>query len=142
MYLKTFAEYKEAIDLTRNEVALTEIKNGGKPLVIDFTAKWSAPCKKIRAVYEAQIEEYPELVFKKLDVDAVPEGSRADEIQNMPTFKIYMNGEVFSKLDLTSDKAVRKLLDGESYSKSEERNAKALKKLLDKAKEAWLERET
>ena len=92
MYLKTFAEYKEAIDLTKNEAALTEVQNGGKPLVIDFTAKWCPPCKRIRPIYEAQIDVYPEFVFRKMDVDANPEGARAAEILNMPTFKVYMNG--------------------------------------------------
>ena len=126
MYLKTFAEYKEAIDLTKNEAALTEVQNGGKPLVIDFTAKWCPPCKRIRPIYEAQIDVYPEFVFRKMDVDANPEGARAAEILNMPTFKVYMNGQEFSKMELTSEKS----------------SEKVLKKFLDKAKKAWLEKET
>ena len=66
MYLATKADYEAAIAATQN---------GGKPLVIDFTATWCPPCKRIGPIYEGHVPNYPELVMKKLDVDANAEGA-------------------------------------------------------------------
>ena len=52
------------------DAAIAAIANGGKPLVIDFTATWCPPCKMIGPIFEKHAANYPELVLKKVDVDA------------------------------------------------------------------------
>ena len=89
MYLTTKAEFEAAIAATAN---------GGKPLIIDFTATWCPPCKMIGPIYEAHAPNYPELVMKKIDVDANAEAAQAAQIQAMPTFKCYKNGAEFETI--------------------------------------------
>ena len=102
MYLATLADYNAAIAATQN---------GGKPLVIDFTATWCPPCKRIGPIYESKVSEYPELVLKKLDVDANAEGAAAAGIQCMPTFKVYKNGAEAEKMEGASDQGLVELLN-------------------------------
>ena len=94
IYLATKADYEAAIAAT---------SNGGKPLVIDFTATWCPPCKRIGPIFEGHVAGYPELVLKKLDVDANAEGAQAAGIQCMPTFKVYKNGAEAEKMEGASD---------------------------------------
>ena len=68
MYLNTLEDYKKAIAATAET---------GKPLVIDFTASWCPPCKKIGPIFEAQVSKYPELVLRKVDVDKNKEAAQA-----------------------------------------------------------------
>ena len=102
MYLATLADYNAAIAATQN---------GGKPLVIDFTATWCPPCKRIGPIYEGHVANYPELVLKKLDVDANAEGAAAAGIQCMPTFKVYKNGAEAEKMEGASDQGLVELLN-------------------------------
>ena len=55
-------------DLEAFELAVADTLKG-KPLVIDFTASWCPPCKRIGPIFEGLISKYPELVMKKVDVD-------------------------------------------------------------------------
>ena len=102
MYLATKADFDAAIAATAN---------GGKPLVIDFTATWCPPCKRIGPIYEGHVANYPELVLKKLDVDANAEGAQAAGIQAMPTFKVYKDGVEVNSMRGASDQGLIELLD-------------------------------
>ena len=62
MYLATLQEFKDAVAATVN----------GKPLIIEFTAAWSAPCKRIGPIYEDHVASYHELTMKRIDIDANP----------------------------------------------------------------------
>ena len=100
--LATKADFDAAIEAT---------KNGGKPLVIDFTATWCPPCQRIGPVYVAKMAEYPELVMMKVDVDANSEAAQAAGIQCMPTFKVYKNGAEAEKMEGASDQGLTDLLN-------------------------------
>ena len=102
MMLATKADYEAAIAATAN---------GGKPLVIDFTATWCPPCKRIGPIFVGHVANYPELVLKKLDVDANAEGAQAAGIQCMPTFKVYKNGAEAEKMEGASDQGLVDLLN-------------------------------
>merc|ERR1711962_38732 len=78
-YLDTKADYDEAL------------KN--PKVVIDFTATWCGPCKRIGPVFESLVEQYPDIKFFKVDVDKNGEVSELEGISAMPTFKFYLNGK-------------------------------------------------
>mmetsp|Transcript_10812 Transcript_10812/g.13590 ORF Transcript_10812/g.13590 Transcript_10812/m.13590 type:complete len:100 (-) Transcript_10812:3739-4038(-) len=79
MYIKTLAEFEG-------------LKAGDKPLIVDFTASWCPPCKRIAPIYERLAGENPDIVFKKVDVDEASEVAQANGIACMPTFKLFKGG--------------------------------------------------
>ena len=93
------------------DAAVAATADGGKPLVIDFTASWCPPCKRIGPIYEGHVANYPELVMKKLDVDANSEAAQAAGIQAMPTFKVYKNGAEVETMRGASDQGLIDLLN-------------------------------
>merc|ERR1712054_516239 len=101
LYLASKADFDAAIAATTD----------GKPLVIDFTASWCPPCRRIGPIYEGHIANYPELVMKKLDVNANGEAAQAAGIQAMPTFKVYKNGAEVETMRGASDQGLIDLLD-------------------------------
>ena len=102
MMLANKSDYLEAVAATAS---------GGKPLVIDFTATWCGPCQQIGPIFVGLVAKYPELVLKKLDVDANAEGAQEAEVDCMPTFKVYKNGKEVDKLEGADNRGLIKLLN-------------------------------
>ena len=101
LYLATKKDFEDAVAATKDD---------GKPLVIDFTATWCGPCKQIGPVYDGHVPDFPQLVMKKLDIDANAECKADAGIKSVPTFIVYKNGAEVDRLEFSSEKGLLELL--------------------------------
>lgn len=70
----------------------------GLPVVLDFSATWCGPCKKIAPYISEIAEEYDGRVnVGKCDVDDNDELTAKFGIRNVPTVLFIKNGEVVDK---------------------------------------------
>merc|ERR1739845_69925 len=96
-FLKTKAEYEQAI---------TEM------CVIDFTASWCPPCRRIAPKFEemSKDEAYEGIKFYKIDVDDNSDASAAAGISCMPTFQFYKDGQKADELQGANESELRSKL--------------------------------
>ena len=101
-YLATKADFDAAIAASADKL-----------LVIDFTATWCPPCKMIAPKFEAMANDYPDVTFRKIDVDANAEADQAAGIQCMPTFKYYKGGKEIegAKVEGASEAKIKEAID-------------------------------
>lgn len=76
-------ESKEEVDLILRS----------KYVVIDFSAKWCGPCKKIAPKYDAYSKYKQDVVFVHFDIDELQHPESAD-VSSVPTFKLYRDGRM------------------------------------------------
>lgn len=70
----------------------------GLPVVIDFSATWCGPCKKIAPIIEELAGEYDgKAIIGKCDVDENDELTSKFGIRNVPTVLFIKGGEVVDK---------------------------------------------
>lgn len=62
--------------------------------VIDFTATWCGPCQVVAPQFAELSNKNPGCNFYKVDVDEGEEIAQECDIQCMPTFKFYKNGQL------------------------------------------------
>ena len=80
------------------DATYAEIEATGLPLVIDFSATWCGPCKKIGPIIEELAGEYDGKVnIYKCDVDDNDDLTSKFGIRNVPTVLFIKNGEVVDK---------------------------------------------
>jgi thioredoxin 1 len=64
-----------------------------KPVVVDFTASWCAPCRLMGPVLDELAAEREDLRFVKLDVDTNQATTARYGVMSMPTFMVFDGGE-------------------------------------------------
>ncbi|CDI84271.1 thioredoxin, putative [Eimeria acervulina] len=62
-------------------------------VVVDFFATWCGPCKMIKPFLEEKSNSMTHITFCAVDVDENPELCEREEVQAMPTFKLYKDGK-------------------------------------------------
>ncbi|PWN48877.1 thioredoxin-domain-containing protein [Violaceomyces palustris] len=83
---------------------------GGKLVVVDFHAQWCGPCKVIAPVYENLAKQFTNVVFLKVDVDAVQPVAQKYSIRAMPTFLFIKNKSVVDTLQGANASKLQQLL--------------------------------
>ena len=71
-------------------------KNSERPVLFQFSAEWCGPCQSIEGNMEDFEKQYGDKIdFRYMDNDVFEDTDvwMTEEIANMPTFKVFQNGE-------------------------------------------------
>lgn len=90
-----------------------EVIGSETPVLVDFTATWCGPCKRLAPVVEALAEEYAGKVkIGKFDIDASPETPARFKVMAVPTLVFFKNGKEVDLLQgLAGKEAIKSKLD-------------------------------
>jgi len=115
-----------------------------KLVVVDFTASWCGPCKRIAPFFDELSTKYPRAVFLKVDVDQCQETAAGQGVSAMPTFMFFRNKTRLDKLQGADTKALEEKVKqhyGEEGGEGEEAGVKGMMDLntfIDKAQSECL----
>ena len=80
-------------------------------LIVDFWATWCGPCQNFAPIFESVSEEFPNIVFGKVDTDLEKELAQHFFIRSIPTILVIRDGyEVFLSPGAPSSDELRELI--------------------------------
>ena len=98
-----------AINITEPEFAETVENN--EIVLLDFWAEWCGHCKAYGPVYERVSEDFPDVVFAKIDTEAEPQLAQAFNVRSIPTTIAFKEGiGVFVQPGALPEDALRDLV--------------------------------
>ncbi|KYF65201.1 thioredoxin [Sorangium cellulosum] len=89
-----------------------EVLETDTPVLVDFSASWCAPCKRLAPIVDEIAEETAgQVKVVKLDVDESPAAAKRFDIRGLPTVVAFQNGEPVKRhTGLTNKKTLLALL--------------------------------
>ena len=80
-------------------------------VIIDFWAPWCAPCKSFAPIYEKTSEQYPDIVFGKVNTEDEQELGGYFQIRSIPTTMLLKEGiAVFSQAGVMPEEALKDII--------------------------------
>lgn len=100
MFKNLFNRNKENSTQAQESKTMTfeEIISSDKPVLLDFFATWCGPCQMMGPVLQQVKEELGDDVkILKVDVDKYQDLAARYQVQGVPTFAVFKNGELLWK---------------------------------------------
>ena len=97
------------VELTKEN--FEETVTGNDMVIVDFWAEWCGPCKMFAPVFEKVSEDYPDVVFAKVNTELEQEIAGWFQIRSIPTLMVFReNVIIFSQPGALPEGALREVL--------------------------------
>ncbi|MBS1744349.1 MAG: thioredoxin fold domain-containing protein [Bacteroidetes bacterium] len=86
-----------AVDVLTKQISAEEYQSmipSDKTVLVDFSAVWCPPCKKMAPQVDSLMKSRPEIVFVKIDGGAQAGLCKQLSVEEFPTFIVYKQGKI------------------------------------------------
>jgi thioredoxin 1 len=66
-------------------------------VVVDFSASWCGPCKRIEPVLDILAGKYTKVLILHIDIEKFSDLKDVEDVNRLPTFKFYKDGKYITK---------------------------------------------
>ncbi|MDT8414454.1 MAG: thioredoxin family protein [Flavobacteriaceae bacterium] len=77
---------------------LSEYVSDNQTVLVQFSAGWCGNCRVMKPKFKKLAEQYPEASFVIVDAEKFPESRKLAQVDNLPTFAAFKNGNFVNQL--------------------------------------------
>ncbi|MCB9673035.1 MAG: thioredoxin family protein [Alphaproteobacteria bacterium] len=79
--------------------------------IVDFHAGWCGPCIMFKPKFKRISGDYPHVSFFMVDGEKAPEARKTVQIDNLPFFAVYRDGQLLEGLSTANEEAFRAFVE-------------------------------
>ena len=89
-----------------NTVQFNQLRNGNKPVLVDYWAPWCSYCRRITTAYDKIAQQFGEAVeVVKINIDDEAALAELEKIEVIPTLVLYREGKALASVVAPESKA-------------------------------------
>ncbi|MDX1533878.1 MAG: thioredoxin [Nitrosopumilaceae archaeon] len=98
------AAQKEAQEQSQAEVLELDMNSfdstisGNNLVLVDFWSEWCGPCRAMHPIFDRMAKKYRQIKFGRVNVDQNQPIAQRFQVQAIPTFIMFKNGEVVDRM--------------------------------------------
>ena len=84
---------------------------GEKKTVVQFSAGWCGNCRIMKPKFKKFSNEHEEVEFLIVDAEKFPESRKLANVDNLPTFAAFNNGELVKQVQTNKTESLKEFID-------------------------------
>lgn len=89
---------------------LKEIIGQNKKVVVQYSATWCGNCRIMKPKFKKEATENDAVTFVLADAEKFPESRKLANVDNLPTFAVFNNGELKNQVQTNKHDILKKLI--------------------------------
>lgn len=89
---------------------LNEIINQNKKVVVQYSATWCGNCRIMKPKFKKEATDNQDITFVIADAEKFPESRKLANVDNLPTFAIFNNGELKNQVQTNKHDILKDLI--------------------------------
>jgi thiol-disulfide isomerase/thioredoxin len=94
-----------------NSDNLAQIISENENVVVQYSAGWCGNCRIIKPKFKKFSEEYKNIKFYIVDAEKFPESRKLANVDNLPTFASFKNGNISNQIQTNKTEVLKTFLD-------------------------------
>ena len=97
------------VELTTD--TLGEIVQATKKVAVQFSASWCGNCRIMKPKFKKLASEREDITFVIVDAEQFPESRKLANVTNLPTFAIFVDGQLVRDVQTNKQEGLNELID-------------------------------
>jgi len=90
---------------------LNEIVTTHDRVVVQYSAGWCGNCRLMKPKFKKFSQGYSPLTFVLADAEQFPESRKLANVDNLPTFAVFQNGNLIEQVQTNKAEILKNLID-------------------------------
>lgn len=89
---------------------LSEVVSGNSKVVVQYSATWCGNCRIMKPKFKKMARENEDAVFVMVDAEKFPESRKMANVNNLPTFAAFVNGNFVNQVQTNKFDVLQELV--------------------------------